>query len=259
MQDKILQSLLSFQAKCIEPSLINFERYLEYPWIIKKLNLKRNMKVLDVGSGRSILPLYMASLGAKVYCLDICRLSSLERSARNLKLNVKFVVQDARTSLPFPDNFFDVITAISSIEHFHDDGDIKAMKEFIRVLKKDGLIFLSFPYHHDFRKKEWFVYSDSAIEKRLLKPFKLQVNSTAYWIVKYPLFPIHLTLGFIRTFIRIIIKTMRARAPPVLGYIYHLTFYGYYISYIEKQLLHKLPKNRWYGGICISVRPKSFN
>ena len=48
------------------------------------------------------------------------------------------------TKLPFSDETFDVVIANHILEHIPED--IKALKEFNRVLKKDGFAILQVPY-----------------------------------------------------------------------------------------------------------------
>ena len=55
-----------------------------------------------------------------------------------------------------PDNFFDAIIMVSTVEHIglsaykqlslEDDGDFKAMAELYRVLKPNGVLLMSTPY-----------------------------------------------------------------------------------------------------------------
>jgi SAM-dependent methyltransferase len=52
----------------------------------------------------------------------------------------------------FKDNFFDIIICSHVLEHILDD--VKALKEMHRVLKKDGLLFISVPIHGD-RTEIW--------------------------------------------------------------------------------------------------------
>jgi SAM-dependent methyltransferase len=47
-------------------------------------------------------------------------------------------------SLPFPDNYFDFVLCSHVLEHFHDL--IKAVEEWLRVVKDRGLVFVIFPH-----------------------------------------------------------------------------------------------------------------
>ena len=136
-----------FGSEAIRNS-IYFPRNIEYPLVINKLNIYKGQSVLDIGTGTfgvPLVPFYLAKHGAIVYCLDFDKnFKLLEEYAykygfgdyvKKKKLNIK--IGDTR-NLPFPDNFFDRVSAISSIEHIPYDGDIQAIREIMRVLKPDG-------------------------------------------------------------------------------------------------------------------------
>ena len=59
------------------------------------------------------------------------------------------------SKLPFEDNFFDTIIAISTLEHvglgsfgdpLYKEGDFEAVKELRRVLREDGRMFITVPF-----------------------------------------------------------------------------------------------------------------
>jgi len=127
------------------------DRYIEYPFIIRNLP-KPPAKVLDVGCSGSFFPLLLASFGYDTYGIDIRNYPILNK----LKFkNFTFVKGDIKES-PFPNSYFDVITAISTIEHIgisgrygiEDDpeGDKKALEEMVRILKPQGAILLTIPF-----------------------------------------------------------------------------------------------------------------
>jgi SAM-dependent methyltransferase len=128
-------------------------RIVEYPLALTKLNFPVPSKILDVGCSLSSLSLQMASIGHKVYGIDIVPYNYTHS-------NFSFFQHDAR-DLPFEDDFFDVVTAISTVEHIgldfsfatlsgtgkvlDNDGDKKALKEIYRVLRKGGTLLISVP------------------------------------------------------------------------------------------------------------------
>lgn len=118
-----------------------FTRTLELPlaaWWCRPLAGRR---LLDLGSGGGPFPSFLAALGARVVRLD---LSAQELTAgaawrpRGGRLpTTAAVVADARR-LPFADERFDRVTALSSLEHVPDDGDVAAAREIGRVLRPGG-------------------------------------------------------------------------------------------------------------------------
>lgn len=126
-------------------------RHYEYPFAISELvalNKKKKItKVLDAGSYGSPLALIIASLGFNVVGVDL------------IPWNIEFpnythAVEDLK-ALIFGNDYFDAITAVSTMEHCGlprfgeqkvEDGDIKAMRELYRVLKPSGYLILTVPY-----------------------------------------------------------------------------------------------------------------
>ena len=150
------------------------DRYIEYPFIIRNLP-KPPAKVLDVGCSGSFFPLLLASFGYDTYGIDIRNYPILNK----LKFkNFTFVKGDIKET-PFPNSYFDVITAISTIEHIgisgrygiEDDpeGDKKALEEMVRILKPQGTILLTIPFGKGKVIKPYMrVYDDVRI-KNLIK------------------------------------------------------------------------------------------
>lgn len=134
-------------------------RAIEYPLAFNSMDLVSGMKVLDFGSGNSLFPIYLASQGICTYSSDIASsplskmreavLHSRYKSLINEKLNYIFL---NGLKLPFKNDFFDRIFAISTLEHFKDDDDLKSIKELSRVLKPGGKMFISLEFHKDFRE-----------------------------------------------------------------------------------------------------------
>jgi SAM-dependent methyltransferase len=128
-------------------------RVVEYPWLLKNLEIE-NGRVLDVGCCYSYLSHELLRRGYAVYGVDVDPYPQ-----RHPKL--KFYQIDIRNS-PFPNNFFDLIIAVSTIEHiglgfsfeslqpFQEKmdlkGDRKAIEEMIRILKPNGKILLTLPF-----------------------------------------------------------------------------------------------------------------
>ncbi len=188
------------QMKMIQTSYVNYVwtrdvilsstfpapvRRVEYPWAVENSQLKKGMKILDVGSGVSMLPIYLASEGYDVYSIDnddtiikkVC-----PKLSEWCKTKIQFSIGDA-TKINFEDNYFDRVFCISVLEHleeevgninqrdFHKKNlDIKAINEMLRVLKPNGLLILTLDWSEnpsDFRS-----YDINDIYDRLLQNVK---------------------------------------------------------------------------------------
>lgn len=123
-------------------------RVWEYGKLFERLegeNIKE-MRILDVGSGGSRLPDYLANLEAKeVVSLDLKK--QMEKRTKKLHKKVKYVTGDM-TKMKFADNYFDLVISVSAIEHCGTKKSLvsnskKAIKEGLRVTKKDGLFLIT--------------------------------------------------------------------------------------------------------------------
>lgn len=118
-------------------------------------------KVLDVGCGTGKLVKYLNENGFQAYGCDNVNIAV--KTAR--KINKKnIIVKAPATKLPFKKNSFDILTAISMIEHLTKKEINAFILEAKRVLKPNGFIFivtpnLASPWRFIHGKK-WFGYSD---------------------------------------------------------------------------------------------------
>ncbi len=122
------------------------ERFVEYPFAYAHLG-EEPQTILDVGCYESVFPIVLASLGHKVYGVDV----------QNYPLahpNFTFVLGDICNNA-FPDESFDAVTIISTLEHIglgrypeSTDGekDKKAVQEIIRILKLGGKVIIAVPF-----------------------------------------------------------------------------------------------------------------
>jgi len=126
------------------------DKALERSYALSKLLRHKKGNVLEVGcsAADNQLPIVLAWLGWDVYGLDI----------RGFDLNhpnFHFISEDIRQT-SFHDDFFDYVTAVSTIEHIglvrygtteeDPEGDVKAVREIKRILKPKGTFILTIPY-----------------------------------------------------------------------------------------------------------------
>jgi len=177
-------------------------RYWEYPWAIVNTQLRQEMQVLDVGSGWSIFPMYLAKLGARVTAVDtdVVQMSCISPFlARLVSAEVRYEVGDA-VGLEFPDNTFDRVYCISVLEHLEEETrngkpfnarkrnlDIVAIQELLRVLKPGGFLAITADWSEQPNNLRSYRFDD--IVGRLTKPFQPylvskttpRVDWTSYW------------------------------------------------------------------------------
>lgn len=111
-------------------------RFLLHELVLEHLTVKKNNTILDIGCGlgeflESIQNPTVLKIGIDndPECIEICKKSVKQP-------NVHFRVADAH-ALPFPPDFFDIVTCISVLEHI--DNPTAVIREAYRVCKKGGI------------------------------------------------------------------------------------------------------------------------
>jgi SAM-dependent methyltransferase len=132
---------------------IGYERAIEYAWIFRELQATSDQRIIDVGSASSVFPLFLhAVAGAAVDCVDFDRsVLKLTGYAEKCGLgeslrNGRLVIQQISTlPLPYPDEHFDGLSCVSTIEHSPEDSDTRSLLELMRVVKTGGRLAFSVP------------------------------------------------------------------------------------------------------------------
>ena len=167
---------------------IDYFRCLEDPLVFNNLGLYSELKLLDMGSSNTIFPLFASSKDVQVWATDIDnRVLKLRDDAKKVGIaNFCAEIQDAR-DLTYPDNYFDRVSAISTLEHIPHDGDTIAIKEMSRVLKEGGVMVITVPYGSFEEERQQHVsyfqrvYNEEDIYKRLIEPSGLKVERIEYF------------------------------------------------------------------------------
>jgi ubiquinone/menaquinone biosynthesis C-methylase UbiE len=126
--------------------------------IVSLLGLKPGMKLLEVSPGPGIFQNYLRDCigeAGELVALDLSMGMLHQCRKRNKSLNVELIHGNAQY-LPFADNSFDALFHFGGVNLFNDPQ--KAISEFIRVVKKDGIVSwgdegFSVNYKHERRKK----------------------------------------------------------------------------------------------------------
>lgn len=114
-------------------------------WGLSHIQINNDYTILDIGcgGGRTINKLAKIANIGKVYGIDY----SYESVIVSRKTNKKFIkrsrvyIQKGNvSSLPYSDNYFNLITAIESYYYWPDLGH--DMKEILRVLKPGGILII---------------------------------------------------------------------------------------------------------------------
>ncbi len=109
--------------------------------VIMSLNLPVESKTLDIGTGWGKMSIYLALHGYSVITGEPEKWSDWEKYAEKAGVSEKIQYQqfDAQ-KMEFPKESIDAIFLLGSFHHIPDK--MRGMKEFLRILKKDGKIIL---------------------------------------------------------------------------------------------------------------------
>lgn len=112
--------------------------------LAKSLKIKKNLRILDAGSGRGVVACYLAKkYQVKITGIDLVpfevKIANKRASEMLLTDKVKFLIQDySKTN--FSDNVFDAVYTMETLVHSPDIK--KTLKEFFRILKPKGRLVL---------------------------------------------------------------------------------------------------------------------
>ena len=123
------------------------EPHEDMPNIAGLLEVKKAQNVLDFGSGSGRHVIYLARMGFKVFGFDDSpkgielAQAALDEAGLTADLRLLGMNED----LPYDDDFFDAVIAVQVIHHADIITIESIVTEITRVLRKDGLLFVTVP------------------------------------------------------------------------------------------------------------------
>lgn len=106
-------------------------------------------RVLDYGCGSGDFLQYVAADIVEGVGVDLDRDRIAQAARQNKHPHIRYLCADARSNLPFPANYFDVITALGVLEHVGPEQ--LYLDEFFRVLRPGGHVVIDVPSKGPFR------------------------------------------------------------------------------------------------------------
>lgn len=158
------------------------ERVVEYPWFFSRLK-DSETTILDAGS---VLNFKQILAAAKLKDRKLYISTLFYEGRPDIQPSPSYIYEDMR-GMCFRDNFFDAICSLSTVEHIGLDNTIlyttdlskkendkyahlQAIKEFRRVLKNNGTLYLSLPFGR-YKNHGWFQVFDSEMVDKIIITF----------------------------------------------------------------------------------------
>lgn len=159
------------------------ERIVEYPWFFSRLP-RSSGKLLDAGSVLNAEYL----LGHEKLASKKLFIATLAPESKSFWRNgISYVFEDLRDSA-FKDAYFDWIVSLSTIEHIGLDNTmlytndlskkenigascLQAVKEFKRMLKPGGVLYVTFPFGKHMNHG-WFQVFDAGMLDEVIATFR---------------------------------------------------------------------------------------
>jgi len=173
------------------------ERLIEYPWVLSRLPKERCL-VLDAGSALNFD--YLVS-NPIIENKDLYIMTLFLEPQCFWKRGISYVYADLRDN-PFNDGYFDIIVCISTLEHVGMDNTMyaetqqsrandpasfaEAIKEFNRILKPGGLLFITVPYgkHTNYG---FFQQFDASLVQTAIEAFNGSADEISYYQAGFPI------------------------------------------------------------------------
>lgn len=155
-------------------------RSAEYDFVFRHLP-PPGSAILDIGCTDSLLALRLAEKGYETYGIDI-----RDYSEKHARLNF---IQGDILQLPFRDESFDAVVAVSTLEHvglgaygdpIWENADHVAIQEIFRVINPSGRLIMTVPFAAEHKTAPWQGaverYYNSATLRTLCSAFEIRAQ-----------------------------------------------------------------------------------
>ncbi len=136
--------------------------------------LKEGKRVLDLGCGTGRHVVYLSRLGYDVYGFDSSSraISMTQEWLQEENLEAHLREHSMEQPFPYDTDFFDAVISVQVIHHNLMEDIKKTIKEIERVLKPEGLLFVTFPVLHSGPIEEYRNWNLMKIEEGTYIPQK---------------------------------------------------------------------------------------
>lgn len=154
-------------------------RMWEYSSAIIESKVDSRMRVLDAGGTGTVFSFYLAAEGCQVTTVDIDDKKIKDAIAMSEYLGLKMNHRlESITELSDEDETYDRVFCICVIEHINIDQQEVAIRQLSRVLKRGGILCITFDYG-EFAADYPFLSPDD-VQERLVKPSGLMTLNNEF-------------------------------------------------------------------------------
>lgn len=100
----------------------------------------KSNKLLDVGCSNGLIKFFIQNRVKKIYGIDNDKKALIKAKRKGLIVRKVNLEKDI---IPYPSNYFDVVTCLDVVEHIRDPDLL--IKKIYKVTKKNGLLIISTP------------------------------------------------------------------------------------------------------------------
>ena len=118
--------------------------------VVEMMEKEPRGKVLDVPTGTGVLAGRLKGMGFEISCCDI---NAAYFSIPDLSIDLG----DLNHTLPYPDSAFDYVICLDGIEH--TENPYNTIREFRRMLRKGGKLYLSIPNFLNIERRVRYLFT----------------------------------------------------------------------------------------------------
>jgi ubiquinone/menaquinone biosynthesis C-methylase UbiE len=170
-KDKVWENIFSTKGKVFT------EIQKDIPMVVNLFKENNVKKVLDIGCGTGRHVLYLAKNGFDVYGLDesktAIKIAKHWLNTKNLK--AQFKIGNQYKKFPFKEKYFDAIISTQALHHGITKDVEKVIGEIKRVLKNNGIIFITVARKRsrkEIKSSPYLVPKSKQIEKNVYIPLE---------------------------------------------------------------------------------------
>ena len=148
------------------------EPHEDMPQVVSLFQQRGVKKVLDVGCGAGRHVVYLAGKGFEVSGLDssVEAIKITREVLKKMNLKAELTVASMYEKLPYADKSYDAIICTKALNHATIDDIRRAIKEMVRVLVPEGIIFLVVSGGRRLFNSRRQAKTAEIIDERTLKP-----------------------------------------------------------------------------------------